>query len=244
MFRRVSATAIALLAVTALGVSACSNSNPASPSSAADQQTSPAASQAATQTKAPDATSAAPSANNSSSDSDLESKILTGQAAGVTFQRLPQLPDMDKILQNVDAQIEPADCASTGLTQLVAGSAGSNDSGVATVLLSTDTAAPGKYTAYAQKCTSVTGTVNGSPLKQTLSMDQAPDIDGASDLVAVKSEQQFTTNGKETDMKTYVVIGTAESTTIMAQSASVNGQDPDPALAVEVFKAQAEKLKS
>lgn len=151
---------------------------------------------------------------------------------------------MDKILQNVDAQIEPADCASTGLTQLVAGSAGSNDSGVATVLLSTDTAAPGKYKAYAQKCTSVTGTVNGSPLKQTLSMDQAPDIDGASDLVAVKSEQQFTTNGKETDMKTYVVIGTAESTTIMAQSASFNGQDPDPALAVEVFKAQAEKLKS
>ena len=165
MFRRFPHIAIASLAALTIGLSACSNTTPAT-SPSADQQTASQASPAATN---PESTA---DTAQKTADPDLASKILTGEVAGVTLKEMSEIPDLDSIARGADAQIEPAECFSTSITQLVAGVSGVTQTGGASLLLSSDSAAPGKYKDYAQKCASISGTAAGSPFKQSIEMQR------------------------------------------------------------------------
>ena len=236
MFRRFPHIAVASLAALTIGLGACSNTAPTT-SPSADQQTASQTSPAATN---PEST-AGPT--QKAADPDLASKILTGEVAGVKLTKLDQLPDLDKALKDVDAQLEPADCASTGITQIGAGATAITKTGIESLLLSSDAAAPGKYKGYAQRCSSVSGTVSGSPFKQSVEMQQAPAVEGVNDLVAVKTSSDSTVNGKAVNAKVYLLVGSVDGTTVVAQSTTLTGQDPSPETAAKLFKAQVEKLK-
>lgn len=236
MFRRFPHIAVASLAALTIGLGACSNTAPTT-SPSADQQTASQTSPAATN---PEST-AGPT--QKAADPDLASKILTGEVAGVKLTKLDQLPDLDKALKGADAQVEPAGCLNTGITQLVAGATSVTQTGGASLLLSSDAAAPGKYKEYAQKCASASGTVAGSPVKQSIEMQQAPAVEGVNDLVAVIATSESTVNGKALSTKAYLLIGSVDGNTVVAQSLTLNGGDPSTETATEIFKAQVEKLK-
>ena len=174
MFRRFPHIAAASLAALTIGLSACSGSTPA------EQQTGSQDSKTSETTQ----NSASPT-QKKEADPDLASKILTGEVAGVTLKEMSEIPDLDSIAKGADAQIEPAECFSTSITQLVAGASGVTQTGGASLLLSSDSAAPGKYKEYAQKCSSISGTAAGNPFKQSIEMQQAPAVEGVNDLVAV-----------------------------------------------------------
>lgn len=248
MFRRFPHIAVASLAALTIGLGACSNTAPTT-SPSADQQT---ASQASPAANASESSQGSPGATNPEStagptqkaaDPDLASKILTGEVAGVTLKKLDELPDLDSALKGADAQVEPADCLNTGITQLEAGATGATQTGIASLLLSSDSAAPGKYKEYAQKCSSASGTVAGSPVKQNIEMQQAPAVEGVNDLVAVTISSDSTVNGKALNTKAYLLIGSVDGNTVVAQSMTLTGQDPSPETAAKLFKAQVEKLK-
>lgn len=236
MFRRFPHIAVASLAALTIGLSACSNATPAT-SPSADQQTTSRTSPAATN---PESTA---DTAQKTADPDLASKILTGEVAGVTLKEMSEIPDLDSALKGADAQVEPAGCLNTGITQLVAGATSVTQTGVASLLLSSDSAAPGKYKEYAQKCTSASGTVAGSPVKQTIEMQQAPAVEGVNDLVAVIATSESTVNGKALSTKAYLLIGSINGNTVIAQSLTLNGGEPSTETATELFKAQVEKLK-
>ena len=236
MFRRFPHIAVASLAALTIGLSACSNTTPtASPS--ANQQTTSQTSPAATN---PESTA---DTAQKTADPDLASKILTGEVAGVTLKEMSEIPDLDSIARGADAQIEPAECFSTSITQLVAGASGVTQTGGASLLLSSDSAAPGKYKEYAQKCSSISGTAAGNPFKQSIEKQQAPAVEGVNDLVAVKTSSDSTVNGKAVNAKVYLLVGSVDGTTVVAQSTTLTGQDPSPETAAKLFKAQVEKLK-
>ena len=232
MFRRFAHIAAASLAALTIGLSACSGSTPA------EQQTGSQDSKTSETTQ----NSAAPT-QKKEADPDLASKILTGEVAGVTLKKLDQLPDLDSALKEVDAQIEPAGCLNTGITQIAAGATAISQTGVESLLLSSDSSAPGKYKEYAQKCASASGTVAGSPVKQSIEMQQAPAVEGVNDLVAVIATSESTVNGKALSTKAYLLIGSVDGNTVVAQSLTLNGGDPSTETATEIFKAQVEKLK-
>ena len=226
MFRRFPHIAVASLAALTIGLSACSNTTPAA-SPSADQQTTSQTSSAAANPESTAGTA------QKTADPDLASKILTGEVA-----------DLDSALKGADVQVEPAGCLNTGITQLAAGSTAVTQSGVASVLLSSDSAAPGKYKEYAQKCASASGTAAGNPVKQSIEMQQAPAVEGVNDLVAVMVTSDSTVNGKALSTKAYLLIGSIDGNTIIAQSLTLNSGDPATETATEIFKAQVEKLKS
>ena len=215
MFRRFPHIAIASLAALTIGLSACSNTTPAT-SPSADQQTSSAATN-------PESTA---DTAQKTADPDLASKILTGEVAGVTLKEMSEIPDLDSIARGADAQIEPAECFSTSITQLVAGVSGVTQTGGASLLLSSDSAAPGKYKDYAQKCASISGTAAGSPFKQNIEMQQAPAVEGVNDLVAVIVTSDSTFGGKPVKTKGYLLIGSINGNTIIAQSLNLNDKEP------------------
>ena len=236
MFRRFPHIAVASLAALTIGLSACSNTTPtASPS--ANQQTTSQTSPAATN---PESTA---DTAQKTADPDLASKILTGEVAGVTLKEMSEIPDLDSIARGADAQIEPAECFSTSITQLVAGASGVTQTGGASLLLSSDSAAPGKYKEYAQRCSSVSGTVSGSPFKQSIEKQQAPAVEGVNDLVAVIVTSDSTFGGKPVKTKGYLLIGSINGNTIIAQSLNLNDKEPPSEIITEIFKAQVEKLK-
>ena len=248
MFRRFPHITVASLAALTIGLGACSNTAPTT-SPSADQQT---ASQASPAANASESSQGSPGATNPEStagptqkaaDPDLSSKILTGEVAGVKLTKLDQLPDLDKALKDVDAQLEPADCASTGITQIGAGATAITKTGIESLLLSSDAAAPGKYKGYAQRCSSVSGTVSGSPFKQSVEMQQAPAVEGVNDLVAVIVTSDSTFGGKPVKTKGYLLIGSINGNTIIAQSLNLNDKEPPSEIITEIFKAQVEKLK-
>ena len=237
MFRRFPHIAVASLAALTIGLSACSNTTPAA-SPSADQQTTSQTSSAAA---SPESTAGTA---QKTADPDLASKILTGEVAGVTLKEMSEIPDLDSALKGADVQVEPAGCLNTGITQLAAGSTAVTQSGVASVLLSSDSAAPGKYKEYAQKCASASGTAAGNPVKQSIEMQQAPTVEGVNDLVAVMVTSDSTVNGKALSTKAYLLIGSINGNTIIAQSLTLNSGEPATETATEIFKAQVEKLKS
>lgn len=240
MFRRFPHIAAASLAALTIGLSACSGSTPA------EQQTGSQDSKTSETTQ----NSASPAQNDSASpaqkkeaDPDLASKILTGEVAGVTLKKLDQLPDLDNALKDVDAQIEPAGCLNTGITQIAAGATAVSQTGIESLLLSSDSEAPSKYKDYAQRCASVSGTMDGSPVKQSVELQQAPAVEGVNDLVAVKNSSESTVKGQAVNSKAYLLIGSVNGNTVVAQSVTFKGTDPSPETATELFKAQVEKLK-
>ena len=234
MLRRFPHIAAASLAALALVLSACSGSTPTDQQPAS--QSSKASETAQNSTDPTDPTEREP-------DPALDSKILTGEVAGVTLKKADTLPDLDNALQDTDAQIEPAGCLKTGITQIGAGAQAITKAGVESLVLSSDSAAPGKYKEYAQRCSSVSGTVAGSPFKQNLEMQQTPDVGGVADLVAVMNSSDTTVKGKAVKANAYLLIGSVNGTTVVAQSTTFTGQAPSPETAAELFKAQVEKLK-
>ncbi len=236
MFRRFPHIAVASLAALTIGLSACSNTTPtASPS--ANQQTTSRTSPAATN---PESTA---DTAQKTADPDLASKILTGEVAGVTLKEMPEIPDLDSALKGADVQVEPDGCLNTGITQLVAGATSVTQTGVVSLLLSSDSSVPGKYKEYAQKCASASGTVAGSPVKQSIEKQQAPAVEGVNDLVAVVVTSDSTVNGKALSTKAYLLIGSINGNTVIAQLLNLNGGDPSTETVTEIFKAQVEKLK-
>ncbi len=232
MFRRFPHIAAASLAALTIGLSACSGSTPA------EQQTGSQDSKTSETTQ----NSAAP-AQKKEADPDLASKILTGEVAGVTLKEMSEIPDLDSIAKGADAQIEPAECFSTSITQLVAGASGVTQTGGASLLLSSDSEAPGKYKEYAQKCSSISGTAAGNPFKQSIEMQQAPAVEGVNDLVAVIVTSDSTFGGKPVKTKGYLLIGSINGNTIITQSLNLNDKEPPSEIITEIFKAQVEKLK-
>ena len=232
MFRRFPHIAVASLAALTIGLSACSGSTPTG------QQTASQGSNTSEATQ-----SSASPAQTKKADPDLASKLLTGEVAGVTLKKLDELPDLDSALKGADAQIEPAECFSTSITQLVAGASGVTQTGGASLLLSSDSAAPGKYKEYAQKCSSISGTAAGNPFKQSIEKQQAPAVEGVNDLVAVIVTSDSTFGGKPVKTKGYLLIGSINGNTIIAQSLNLNDKEPPSEIITEIFKAQVEKLK-
>lgn len=232
MFRRFPHIAAASLAALTIGLSACSGSTPA------EQQTGSQDSKTSETTQ----NSASPT-QKKEADPDLASKILTGEVAGVTLKEMSEIPDLDSIAKGADAQIEPAECFSTSITQLVAGASGVTQTGGASLLLSSDSAAPGKYKEYAQKCSSISGTAAGNPFKQSIEMQQAPAVEGVNDLVAVIVTSDSTFGGKPVKTKGYLLIGSINGNTIITQSLNLNDKEPPSEIITEIFKAQVEKLK-
>ena len=231
MFRRFPHIAAASLAALALALSACSGSTPT------DQQP------ASQSSKASETTQNSTNPTEREPDPALDSKILTGEVAGVTLKKADTLPDLDNALQDANAQIEPAGCLKTGITQIGAGAQAITTAGIESLVLSSDSAATGKYKEYAQRCSSVSGTVSGSPVKQSIEMQQTPDIGGVADLVAVMNSSDTTVKGKAVKTNAYLLIGSVNGTTVVAQSTTFTGQAPSPETATELFKAQVEKLK-
>ena len=231
MLRRFPHIAAASLAALALVLSACSGSTPT------DQQP------ASQSSKASETTQNSTNPTEREPDPALDSKILTGEVAGVTLKKADTLPDLDNALQDANAQIEPAGCLKTGITQIGAGAQAITTAGIESLVLSSDSAAPGKYKEYAQRCSSVSGTVAGSPVKQNLEMQQTPDVGGVADLVAVMNSSDTTVKGKAVKTNAYLLIGSVNGTTVVAQSTTFTGQAPSPETATELFKAQVEKLK-
>ena len=232
MFRRFPHIAVASLAALTIGLSACSGSTPTG------QQTASQGSNTSEATQ-----SSASPAQTKKADPDLASKILTGEVAGVTLKEMSEIPDLDSIARGADAQIEPAECFSTSITQLVAGASGVTQTGGASLLLSSDSAAPGKYKEYAQKCSSISGTAAGNPFKQSIEKQQAPAVEGVNDLVAVIVTSDSTFGGKPVKTKGYLLIGSINGNTIIAQSLNLNDKEPPSEIITEIFKAQVEKLK-
>ena len=236
MFRRFPHIAVASLAALTIGLSACSNTTPAT-SPSADQQTASQASLAATH---PESTA---DTAQKTADPDLASKILTGEVAGVTLKEMPEIPDLGSALKGADVQVEPDGCLNTGITQLVAGATSVTQTGIASLLLSSDSSVPGKYKEYAQQCASARGTVAGRPVKQSIEMQQAPAVEGVNDLVAVIVTSDSTVNGKALSTKAYLLIGSFNGNTVIAQLLNLNGGEPSSETVTEIFKAQVEKLK-
>ena len=114
MFRHVSAIAIALLTVLALG--SCSGA------SSTNRQTTPPQqdSQASQATGSPEATAyPSPADASPSSGSALSAKLLTGPVSGVELQEIDRimLPhDIENIFGHCgDCEVDPPECLTTGL---------------------------------------------------------------------------------------------------------------------------------
>ena len=234
MFRRFPHIAATSLAALALALSACTGSTPTDQQPASQ---SPKASETAQNSTDPtDPTEREP-------DPALDSKILTGEVAGVTLEELDQLPNLDDLFEGVDVQLEPADCVKTGITQIGAGATAHTQTGSELLLLSSDAAAPGKYKEFVQKCPSLSGTVSGNPTKRTVEMQQAPSVEGATDVVATKISSESTVEDSSESTNIYQIIGSVNGTTVVAQSTTFTDQAPSPETTTELFKAQVEKLK-
>ena len=130
------------LVALALGLSACSSTTPATPSS------SSADFQAVLPQDVGSTTSSAP-------DPDLASKLLTGEVAGFSLEQLGAnvkgpLTELETLYHDSEEyQLDPAECDATGIEQLVVGSQASTGHEIATVALGTGTSSPQQHQQYA-----------------------------------------------------------------------------------------------
>ena len=74
-------------------------------------------------------------------------------------------------------------------------------------------------------------------------IQQIPVIKGATDVVATKISSESTVNGKALNTKAYLLIGSVDGDTVVAQSMTLSAGAPSPETATGLFKAQVEKLK-
>ena len=245
MFRHVSAIAIALLTVLALG--SCSGA------SSTNRQTTPPQqdSQASQATGSPEATAyPSPADASPSSGSALSAKLLTGPVAGVELQEIDRimLPhDIENIFGHCgDCEVDPPECLTTGLGSPEVASQAKGDVATATVMLGSDTSSPGKHREYAQRCPSASGTVGSAPFTMNVELLPEPDIEGASDVVATTTiwhDDGASTTG--TTPRLIVVDGNVGGINVVVRT-RLPSDDPGSSaeVAKEIFKAQVEKLNS
>lgn len=232
MSRRIPTIVVTSLAVLSLGLSACSSTTPATPSPA--DTVTPELTQSTG-----DATAAKP---------DLSSKLLVGQVVGFSLapmeSRSPLAAISNSFYEASEYELNPDGCDRTGLDDLIAGTEGSLGPVHARVALGTDTSSPQKHRQYAQKCSTITGTVNGEPISESVTLEDAPTIDGATDVVAT-SASSSTPNTDEIGPKSYLITGNVGDVNVVVHLFPLeSGQDASYTDAVALFKAQVEKLNS
>lgn len=232
MSHRIPTIVITSLAVLSLGLSACSSTVPATPSPA--DTVTPELTQSTG-----DATAAKP---------DLSSKLLVGKVAGFSLapmeSRSPLAAISNSFYEASEYELNPDGCDRTGIDDLTAGTEGSLGPVHARVALGTDTSSPQKHRQYAQKCSTITGTVNGEPISESVTLEDAPTIDGATDVVAT-SASSSTPNTDEIGPKSYLITGNVGDVNVVVHLFPLeSGQDASYTDAVALFKAQVEKLNS
>ena len=232
MSHRIPAIVVTSLAVLSLGLSACSSTVPATPSPA--DTVTPELTQSTG-----DATAAKP---------DLSSKLLVGQVAGFSLapmeSRSPLAAISNSFYEASEYEINPDGCDRTGIDNLTTGTEGSLGPVHARVALGTDTSSPQKHRQYAQKCSTITGTVNGEPISESVTLEDAPMIDGVTDVVAT-SASSSTPNTDEIGPKSYLITGNVGDVNVVVHLFPLeSGQDASYTDAVALFKTQVEKLNS
>ena len=211
--------------------------------STAPSQTPSASSQ---NSSTPSPSSSAPS--QSTSEQDLSSKLVNGSVAGFSLapmeSRSPLAAISNSFYEALDYELDPDGCDQTGLDNLTAGTEGSLGSTHARVALGTDTSSPQKHRQYAQKCSTITGTVDGEPIFETVRLEDAPAIDGATDVVAT-SGSGSTPNTDEIGPRSYLITGNVGDVNVVVHLFPLeSGQDASYTDAVALFKTQVEKLNS
>ena len=190
-----------------------------------------------------------PSASSQgASDQDLSSKLINGSVAGFSLapmeSRSPLAAISNSFYEASEYEINPDGCDQTGLDNLTAGTEGSLGPVHARVALGTDTSSPQKHRQYAQKCSTITGTVNGEPISESVTLEDAPMIDGVTDVVAT-SASSSTPNTDEIGPKSYLITGNVGDVNVVVHLFPLeSGQDASYTDAVALFKTQVEKLNS
>ena len=190
--------------------------------------------------------SSAPSQNTS--NQDLSSKLINGSVSGFSLAPMespsPLAAISNSFYEAMEHNINPDGCDQTGLDNLTAGTEGSHGPVHARVALGTDTSSPQKHKQYAQKCSTITGTVNGEPISESVTLEDAPTIDGVTDVVAT-SASSSTPNTDEIGPKSYLITGNVGDVNVVVHLFPLeSGQDASYTDAVALFKTQVEKLNS
>ena len=195
------------------------------------------------------APSQTPSASSpGASDRDLSSKLINGSVAGFSLapmeSRSPLAAISNSFYEASEYEINPDGCDRTGIDNLTTGTEGSLGPVHARVALGTDTSSPQKHRQYAQKCSTITGTVNGEPISESVTLEDAPTIDGVTDVVAT-SASSSTPNTDEIGPKSYLITGNVGDVNVVVHLFPLeSGQDASYTDAVALFKTQVEKLNS
>ena len=190
-----------------------------------------------------------PSASSQgASDQDLSSKLINGSVAGFSLtpmeSRSPLAAISNSFYEASEYEINPDGCDRTGIDNLTAGTEGSLGPVHARVALGTDTSSPQKHRQYAQKCSTITGTVNGEPISESVTLEDAPTIDCVTDVVAT-SASSSTPNTDEIGPKSYLITGNVGDVNVVVHLFPLeSGQDASYTDAVALFKTQVEKLNS
>ena len=227
------------LVALALGLSACSSTTPATPSS------SSADSQALLPQDVGSTTSSPP---------DLASKLLTGEVAGFSLEQLGAnvkgpLTELETLYHDSEEyQLDPAECDATGIEQLVVGSQASTGHEIATVALGTGTSSPQQHQQYAKKCARVDGTVNGEPILLDVQIQQIPVIKGATDVVATVTNHGIPYSEGDAGHNSYLITGNVGGVNVVAYTTTTSertaaGQEASMETTMKLFKAQVAKLK-
>ena len=191
--------------------------------------------------------SSAPSQNTS--NQDLSSKLINGSVAGFSLAPMESLSPLAAISNSfyeaTEHELNPEGCDQTGLDNLTAGTEGSHGPVHARVALGTDTSSPQKHKQYAQKCSTITGSVNGEAIFEYVKLEEAPAVNGATNIVAT-SMSGSTPNTDEIGPKSYLITGNVGNVNVVVHMFPLedDGQEPSFADAVALFKAQVEKLNS
>jgi lipoprotein len=191
--------------------------------------------------------SSAPSQNTS--NQDLSSKLISGSVAGFSLAPMespsPLAAISNSFYEAMEHNINPDGCDQTGLDNLTAGTEGSHGTIHARVALGTDTSSPQKHKQYAQKCSTITGSVNGEAIFEYVKLEEAPAVNGATNIVAT-SMSGSTPNTDEIGPKSYLITGNVGNVNVVVHMFPLedDGQEPSFADAVALFKAQVEKLNS
>ena len=190
-----------------------------------------------------------PSASSQgASDQDLSSKLINGSVAGFSLapmeSRSPLAAISNSFYEASEYELNPDGCDRTGIDNLTTGTEGSLGPVHARVALGTDTSSPQKHRQYAQKCSTITGTVNGEPISESVTLEDAPMIDGVTDVVAT-SASSSTPNTDEIGPKSYLITGNVGDVNVVVHLFPLeSGQDASYTDAVALFKTQVEKLNS
>ena len=181
--------------------------------------------------------SSAPSQNTS--NQDLSSKLINGSVSGFSLAPMespsPLAAISNSFYEAMEHNLNPDGCDQTE---------GSHGPVHARVALGTDTSSPQKHKQYAQKCSTITGTVNGEAIFESVTLEEPPVVNGATNIVAT-SMSGSTPNTDEIGPKSYLITGNVGNINVVVHLFPIeDGQDASFTDAAALFKAQVEKLNS